>query len=523
MYIRSSRGNARVPLITPSTPTRTIKKVSTPARPGTMRCSRSVQKNFYLSGKQQFPGGHADAIGRRPTMEDACVCVGEFAGPKTQFYAVYDGHGGKEAANYCAEKLHQMIATSMQNNYVRGEPLQPLIKKSILEINQNVLSRFEYAGTTAAIAIIIDNTIYTANVGDSRVVLINNGKAKRLSVDHKATAPKERRLVVKRGGSIFQGRVNGILMLSRAIGDAPVARFISADPYMTETTLEEGMKLILACDGVWDVMSDQNAADIFLHSSEPVDAARAIKTEALKRGSTDNVSVICVDLKYKSEEEQLSQRNQRPRLRNHEDQSHNNVYDNLHLNNRIYQNTQDVQQFSQNVQQTNQNLPKIDHNFQNNSQKAVLNPHQITLKPNQFQSLSQTSNNNNDCEESQEINTEINSQINAEINDEVTGKLNEDEKMQQNLQTLEKMQLEHESQQREQQNQYRNGQASERFRVREPDSKSLSLTITPQTRTSSRTAKSPKTTNFRTQRFEIMPPKEPKKTPSLSLTITPMK
>lgn len=295
--MRSSRAGGRVPLITPTASTRPMKKISQNARPGTVRCSRSVGRTFYLSGKQQFPGGHADAIGRRPTMEDACVCVGEFAGPRTQYYAVFDGHGGREASAYCAEKLHSLIASK----YVKGVPLGPIISKSIHEINQNIISTWEYAGTTAAIAIIADDKIYTANVGDSRVILVKDQKAIRLSVDHKATFPRERRAVLKRGGSIFQGRVNGILMLSRAIGDATVSRYITAEPYQTETPFQEGLKLILACDGVWDVMSDQNAADIFNHSTQPVDAARAIKNEALKRGSMDNVSVICVDLTYKDD------------------------------------------------------------------------------------------------------------------------------------------------------------------------------------------------------------------------------
>lgn len=294
--MRVSRASRNLPLMTPVAPRPGIKKIST-RRPGSMRSSRSVARTFYLSGNQQFPGGHADAMGRRPTMEDACVCIGEFLGPRTQYYAVFDGHGGREVSTYCAEKLHLMIS----NSYKKGEPFGPIIKQAIFEINQIVLSQYEYAGTTAAIAIIIDDTIYTANVGDSRVILIHEGKAKRLSVDHKATTPKERKAIIRRGGSIFQGRVNGILMLSRAIGDATVARYISAEPYQTETTLKEGMKLILACDGVWDVMTDQNAADIFLRSFEPVEAARSIKNEALKRGSTDNVSVICVDLKYRNQ------------------------------------------------------------------------------------------------------------------------------------------------------------------------------------------------------------------------------
>jgi serine/threonine protein phosphatase PrpC len=166
----------------------------------------------------------------------------------------------------------------------------------IFEINRQVTSRWVFAGTTAAIVVIADDQIYTANVGDSRVILIESGRAKRLSVDHKATAAPERRAIVARGGRVIQGRVNGILMLSRAIGDGEIAKFITCEPFMTVTPFRDDYKLIIACDGVWDVMSDQQAADIYTRCESPVEAARLIKTEAIKRRTTDNVSVMCVDL-----------------------------------------------------------------------------------------------------------------------------------------------------------------------------------------------------------------------------------
>ena len=85
-------------------------------------------------------------------------------------------------------------------------------------------------------------------------------------------------------------------MLSRAIGDGTVAKYISSEPFMTQTILKDNARLILACDGVWDVMDDQYAADIFLSIKQPEEAAIAIKEEAMKRGTMDNVSVICVNL-----------------------------------------------------------------------------------------------------------------------------------------------------------------------------------------------------------------------------------
>lgn len=228
-------------------------------------------------------------------MEDACASLGDFAGPRTQYYGLFDGHGGKEVALYCVDTLHKQISAAM----LGGAGVPDAIRSGIRAVNGEAVKRWDLAGTTAAIVVIARDTIYSANVGDSRVILVENGRARRLSFDHKATVASEKRLIAARGGRVFMGRVNGILMVSRAIGDAELAQFITCDPYITSTPMKANQKLIIACDGVWDVMSDQEAADIFTRNADPRDAAMMIKSEALRRGTTDNVSVMCVDLRYK--------------------------------------------------------------------------------------------------------------------------------------------------------------------------------------------------------------------------------
>ena len=253
---------------------------------------KEKSKNFICYGDQLFVVGHSDTMGRRPSMEDACVAYGEFAGIGTQYYAIFDGHGGSEVSSYCAQNMHTLISDYYEN----GNSFIAATKKAIKEVSDFAVSRWPQAGSTAAIAIIDDDVLYTANVGDSRIILIHNGKAKRLSIDHKAVLPEETDAIIRRGGRIEGGRVNGILMLSRAIGDGTVAKYITSEPFMTQTVLRDNAKLILACDGVWDVMDDQYAADIFLQVKNPEDAAFAIQEEAMKKGTMDNVSVICVDL-----------------------------------------------------------------------------------------------------------------------------------------------------------------------------------------------------------------------------------
>ena len=267
----------------------------TSKRPTTVqRRGLSVARaTFFRQGRQLFNFAHADDIGYRPTMEDACSSCGEFAGPDTQYYGLFDGHGGKEVASMCAEGMHKLIATHLAN----GEDIKNAIKRSFAELSRQATTRCVYAGSTAAVVVIKDNTIYAANAGDSRIILVDNENVQRMSFDHRASVQSERRLIIRRGGAVIAGRVNGILMVSRAIGDREVARYITSEPHITTAPLKPGMKLIIACDGVWDVMSDKVAAGILNRSRDPADAARAIKEEALKRGSTDNISVMIVDLK----------------------------------------------------------------------------------------------------------------------------------------------------------------------------------------------------------------------------------
>ena len=75
------------------------------------------------------------------------------------------------------------------------------------------------AGCTCCVAIITRTEVYVANSGDTRCVIAARGKAKDLSTDHKPDLPNEKRRVQRAGGFVEDGRVNGIIAISRAIGD----------------------------------------------------------------------------------------------------------------------------------------------------------------------------------------------------------------------------------------------------------------------------------------------------------------
>jgi protein phosphatase PTC1 len=94
--------------------------------------------------------------------------------------------------------------------------------------------------------------LYTANVGDARIVLCRNGRALRLSYDHKGSDENEGRRVASAGGLILNNRVNGVLAVTRALGDAYMKDLVTGHPYTTETVIQADQDefMILACDGV---------------------------------------------------------------------------------------------------------------------------------------------------------------------------------------------------------------------------------------------------------------------------------
>jgi protein phosphatase PTC1 len=93
--------------------------------------------------------------------------------------------------------------------------------------------------------------LYVANAGDARGVLCRNGRALRLTYDHKGTDKQEAKRIMDSGGFVMSGRVNGVLAVTRSLGDSSMKDFVVGSPYTTETELtDEDEVLILACDGV---------------------------------------------------------------------------------------------------------------------------------------------------------------------------------------------------------------------------------------------------------------------------------
>jgi serine/threonine protein phosphatase PrpC len=150
--------------------------------------------------------------------------------------------------------------------------------------------------------------ITTANAGDSRIVLGYEGQGIRLTHDHCMDDPLEVARIEKAGGFLFKGRVLGVLAVTRSLGDHMLKDYVIAHPTVNERTLELNELtnnsnnsnrcaaptfLIIACDGLWDVIRDQEAVNLVQqYPGEKTSVAQYLVEEALRRGSTDNVTAI---------------------------------------------------------------------------------------------------------------------------------------------------------------------------------------------------------------------------------------
>lgn len=140
--------------------------------------------------------------------------------------------------------------------------------------------------------------LYCANAGDARGVLCRGGKAIRLTYDHKGSDRQEAKRITDAGGFVMSGRVNGVLAVTRSLGDSSMKEFVVGSPYTTETVLyDQDEFIILACDGLWDIAEDKEAIDHVRYIKSPKEAVEELVKYAKNRYSNDNVTVVVVRLR----------------------------------------------------------------------------------------------------------------------------------------------------------------------------------------------------------------------------------
>ena len=143
----------------------------------------------------------------------------------------------------------------------------------------------------------IKKICYCANIGDTKAVLINKERIKRISYDDRATDKNEIERVKKMGGIIFGGRVFGNLMLTRAFGDYELKQYgVICNPHISKNEIDIDDKyIIIASDGVWDVIDDNYVFNLSKECKNSKELCDLIVKYSLEK-SLDNISCFVIKL-----------------------------------------------------------------------------------------------------------------------------------------------------------------------------------------------------------------------------------
>lgn len=210
--------------------------------------------------------GVSSVKGKKKFMEDTHKILPCLQGSVNKvFFGVYDGHGGKKAAEFVAETLHSNILETIENC---REPMakEEAVKAGYLKTDREFLKLGVGSGACCVTALIEGQEVVISNLGDCRAVLCKGGVAEALTRDHRAEQEDERKRIEDKGGYvvIHRGawRVDGVLAVSRSIGDAHLKDWVLAEPDTRIIKLTPDMEfLVLASDGLWDEVGNQEAVD----------------------------------------------------------------------------------------------------------------------------------------------------------------------------------------------------------------------------------------------------------------------
>ena len=232
----------------------------------------------------------AQIIGTRSTMEDRILITSDFCDNLYSLYVVADGHSGDACSEYIVQNIESILSRELSLNCV---------KKALFNTFTTLNSDFneDSSGSTIVAALFEKSTssLYVANVGDSRAILLRNNKAYKLTMDHKVSNDAEVARLINNGGYVCMKRAFGTLAITRTIGDSSV---VTSDttmvsyPEITSIPVQRNDLIVIACDGLFDGLSSIN--DILSYVNTDLDkfALDLVNAASSERVVCDNTSVI---------------------------------------------------------------------------------------------------------------------------------------------------------------------------------------------------------------------------------------
>jgi len=294
--------------------------LATPSLEPPLRDSAPCHKSIRGSPTKTRPCSQIATKNTRKRMEDRHVILHDLkaylpsnmqskigSDEHVSYYAVFDGHAGTDAAAYAAANLHELLVGS---DAYPDNPVQAF-SDAFIRCDDMFVASSKKSGSTAVCVLVIGERLYTAWLGDSQATLVRAGVPLKIIDPHKPNREDERARIEALGGSILHWgtwRVNGQLAVSRAIGDGEYKPYITAEPDVTTVALQPSDEfLIVACDGLWDTVTPEEATEIVYNHLEEKqmledfellqDIGARLAEVAKEKGSGDNITIIVVFLR----------------------------------------------------------------------------------------------------------------------------------------------------------------------------------------------------------------------------------
>ena len=250
-------------------------------------------------------------------MEDKSKSIENFNNDKNQMiFEIFDGHGGDEISTYLQNNLAQIYKQNLLLN--KGNIILSL-KNAFHDADDEMRNQLniEGLGSTGTLVHIKwesenELIVYSANVGDSRVSLISPEHIIRLSYDHRTTDKKERKRILDSGLEIIDDRINGTLMLTRIFGNYEYKgnpeteeeeennnKGLICEPFISKINIDleiENQFLILASDGIWDTISEEEIQHIIQNHHDTQQLCSLIIKNCIRNEAWDNMSIFAVKL-----------------------------------------------------------------------------------------------------------------------------------------------------------------------------------------------------------------------------------
>ncbi|PKU81178.1 probable protein phosphatase 2C 25 [Dendrobium catenatum] len=247
---------------------------------------------------------------KRVEMEDRHSASVDLQGDSQMaFFGVFDGHGGSKASQFASENIGKRILEEVMSG--EGEErvigVEEEVKNGYLKTDAEFLKEQVKGGTCCVTAFVMKGDLIVSNAGDCRAVMSVSGAAEALTSDHRPSREDEKDRIERMGGYIDCSRgvwrLQGSLAVSRGIGDSHLKQWVIPEPETRVIKIEPECEfLILASDGLWEKVSNQEAVDIARplcvdpQKPTPLSACKKLVNLSISRGSMDDISVMIIQL-----------------------------------------------------------------------------------------------------------------------------------------------------------------------------------------------------------------------------------